>query len=54
MRRVADRDVGAEERDEDRPRGVEAAPARLEEVPELVDEDQQHEADRELPAPESA
>ena len=33
-------------------RGVEPAPARLDEVAELVHEDQEHEADRELPAPE--
>src|SRR5262245_12149742 len=49
---VADRHVGAEEGDEDGPRRVEPAPPRLDEVPKLVDEDQQHEADAELPAPE--
>src|SRR6185503_13026800 len=42
----------AEERDEDRQLRVEAEPLRLDVVPELVDEDQQDDADSEPPAPD--
>ena len=45
-------DVGAEERDEDRELRVEPRPLRLDVVAELVDEDEQDDADRELPAPD--
>jgi len=44
--------VGAEERDEHRPVGVQAFARRLEVVAELVDEDQYDDAERELPAPD--
>ena len=49
---VAQRDVRAEERDEDGELRVEALPLRLDVVPELVDEDQEDEADGERPAPD--
>src|SRR6185437_8443170 len=52
QRRVLDRHVGAQERDEARDRDVESLPLRLDEMTELVDEDQRHEADTELPAPD--
>ena len=45
-------DEGAEEGDEDRPVRVQPEPPRLDVVAELVDQDQQHEAGGELPAPD--
>src|SRR4029077_16182356 len=50
--RVLDRHVGAQEWDEAGDRDVEPLPLRLDEMTELVDEDQRHEADAELPAPD--
>ena len=49
---VAQRDVGAEERDEDGELRVESGPFRLDVVAELVREDQEHDADRERPTPD--
>ena len=49
---VAERDVRAEERDEDRQLRIEPEPLRLDVVAELVDEDEQDDADAELPAPD--
>ena len=49
---VAQRDVGAEERDEDRELGIEPGAPRLDVVAELVGEDQQDEADARTPAPD--
>ncbi len=45
-------DIGAEERDEDRPGRMEALAPRLEPVPHLVDEDQQDDTEPEAPAPD--
>src|SRR5207248_10239597 len=44
--------VRAEERDEHRSRDVQTLPARLDDVPELVHEDEHREADTERPAVE--
>ena len=43
---------GAQERDEHRRRGLDPLAAELDHVAHLVHEQQQHEADRELPAPD--
>ena len=51
-RHVPERDVGAEERQEDGQLRIEPLALRLEVVAELVDEDQEHEADRERPPPD--
>ena len=47
-----ERDECSEEGHEDRPVRVQAQPPRLDEVPELVDQDQGDEADRDAPAPD--
>ena len=49
---VAERDVRAEERDEDGNLRVEPLPLRLDVVPELVDEDEEDESEPERPAPD--
>ena len=51
-RLVAERDVGAEERDEHGQLRVQPLPPRLDVVPELVHEDEEDEADAEAPAPD--
>ena len=51
-RLVAERDVGAEEGDEDGYLRVEPLPLRLDVVPELVDEDEEDEPEPEAPAPD--
>ena len=52
VRDLLQRDQGAEERDEHRRARLQPLAAGLEHVPELVDEEEQDEADREPPAPE--
>src|SRR5438132_8165 len=49
---VSDQHVGADERDEGRQRHLEPLQLGRHEVAHLVDQDQQHEADAELPAPD--
>src|SRR5581483_5785241 len=49
---VLERDVGAEEGEEDGQRGVEALPLRLHVVAQLVHQDERDEPDRELPPPD--
>ena len=50
LRHLLHADVGAHQRDEDRPAGLHALAAKLDRVPHLVDEQQQHEAEPEPPA----